>query len=853
VVVRAKTHIETVRGREAIVVDELPYQVNKKTLQERISELVREKRIEGIAHMQDESDRDGMRLVIECRKDATPDVVLNQLHRFTAMQSSFGVNMLALNRGRPEQLGLRALLDLFLEFREEVVVRRTRFELNKARDRGHVLVGLAIAVVNIDEVIAIIRSSADPGEARERLMAPDWPVGDMDPLIRLIEDPRTRTIEDADGLRVRLTDEQARAILALTLARLTGLGRDEIFDEAQALSATIRRLLEILGDRALVLGIMRQELVEVREQFAVSRRSVFVEGDADLEDEDLIAREEMVVTVTHGGYVKRTPLATYRTQRRGGRGRSAMATKDEDAVTRVFSASTHAPVLFFSSEGKVYTLKVWRIPIGLPNTRGRSFNNLLPLEAGETITSILPLPEDPSFWDRTDVMFATQSGGVRRNKLSDFQRINRAGKIAMKLDEGDHIVGVALCTEEQDVLLTTALGRSIRFAVDDVRVFAGRESTGVRGIRLAEGDRVISMAILRRVAASPAERLAYLSHASAMRAAAGEPLEEEPTADTEEIAEIADAEEGGAAAELRRRNGRGQRLAGAHRRAGRRGRVHPDAYRRGLRQTHLLLRLPPLTPGRAGDRRLQHGAPRRPPGGLLPGGGQRRRAPGDGRRPADPGAGGQHPHRQPQHPGRHHPAHGGRRARGLCGTRGRARRAGRRGRSRERGRGRRTQRRGLTVAERIGLYPGAFDPVTLGHLDIIKRAVKIVDRLVIGVAIANSKAPLFTLEERCTMLSAEAERLADGTEIVVRPFESLLMHFAEEVGAQIIVRGLRAVADFEYEFQMTAMNQQLNREVETVFFMADPAHQAIASRLVKRSRCLAGTSTVSSRRRSRCD
>jgi DNA gyrase subunit A len=550
VVVRAKTHIETVRGREAIVVDELPYQVNKKTLQERISELVREKRIEGIAHMQDESDRDGMRLVIECRRDATPDVVLNQLHRFTAMQSSFGVNMLALNRGRPEQMGLRALLDLFLEFREEVVVRRTRFELNKARDRGHVLVGLAIAVVNIDEVIAIIRGSPDPTAARERLMARDWPVGDMEPLIRLIEDPRTRTIEDPSGLRVRLTDEQARAILALTLSRLTGLGREEIFDEARALSDTIRRLLEILGDRALVLGIVRQELVDVREQFAVSRRSVFVEGDADLEDEDLIAREEMVVTVTHGGYVKRTPLATYRTQRRGGRGRSAMATKDEDAVTRVFSASTHAPVLFFSSEGKVYTLKVWRIPIGLPNTRGRSFNNLLPLEAGETITSILPLPEDPSFWERTDVIFSTQSGGVRRNKLTDFQRINRAGKIAMKLDEGDHIIGVALCTDEQDVLLTTALGRCIRFAVDDVRVFAGRESTGVRGVRLAEGDQVISMAILRRVAASPAARLAYQRHASAMRAAAGEPVEEEPTADNEEVSELVDADELAGAAEL---------------------------------------------------------------------------------------------------------------------------------------------------------------------------------------------------------------------------------------------------------------------------------------------------------------
>jgi DNA gyrase subunit A len=428
-----------------------------------------------------------------------------------------------------------------------VVVRRTRFELNKARDRGHVLVGLAIAVVNIDEVIAIIRSSKDPAEARERLTVRDWPSGDMTPLIDLIQDPRTVIVEAG---RVRLTDEQARAILALTLARLTGLGRDEIFDEARLLSDTIRVLLEILGDRGRVMAIMREELVEVREQFAVPRRTTIMEGDSDLEDEDLIAREDMVVTVTHGGYVKRTPLNTYRQQKRGGRGRSAMATKDEDAVTRVFSASTHAPVLFFSSEGQVYTLKVWRLPVGLPNTKGRSFNNLLPLGPGETITSILPLPEDPSFWDRTDVMFATQSGGVRRNKLSDFQRINRAGKMAMKLDEGDHIIGVQLCTEDQDVLLTTALGRCIRFAVDDVRVFAGRESTGVRGVRLAEGDQVISMAILRRVGASPAERLAYLRHASAMRAAAGEPGEEEPTADTEEVADIADADEAAAGAEL---------------------------------------------------------------------------------------------------------------------------------------------------------------------------------------------------------------------------------------------------------------------------------------------------------------
>jgi DNA gyrase subunit A len=538
VIMRGKTTIETVRkDREAIIVHEIPFQVNKASMIERIAELVREKRIEGISDIRDESDRHGMRVVVELRRDATAEVVLNQLHRFTPLQTSFGVNMLALNHGRPEQMGLRALLDIFLEFREEVVVRRTRFELNKARDRGHVLVGLAIAVANIDEVIHIIRSSKDPTEARERLVARDWPAGDMMPLIDLIQDPRTAIVDEG---RVRLTDEQARAILALTLSRLTGLGRDEIFGEARSLAEAIAGYLEILGDRAKVLGIVRDELVAVREAFAVPRRTIFTEGEAEFEDEDLIPREEMVVTVTHGGYVKRTPLATYRTQGRGGKGRAGMATKEEDAVTRVFAASTHAPVLFFSSEGKVYTLKVWRLPNAPPNARGKALVNLLPLEAGETITSILPLPEDESAWATMDVMFATQSGGVRRNKLSDFQRINRSGKIAMKLDEGDHIVGVQICTEAHDVLLTTALGRCIRFAVDEVRVFAGRESTGVRGVRLAQGDRVISMAILRSVDASPAERLAYLRHAAAMRAAAGEAPEEEPTAETSAADELDD-------------------------------------------------------------------------------------------------------------------------------------------------------------------------------------------------------------------------------------------------------------------------------------------------------------------------
>ena len=520
VIMRGTAQIEEVRkDREAIIIDAIPYQVNKASLVERIAELVREKRIEGISDLRDESDRRGMRVVVELKRDASADVVLNQLYRFTPLQSSFGVNMLALNRGRPEQMGLRPLLECFVEFREDVVVRRTKHELSQARDRGHVLAGLAMAVANIDEVIHIIRSSMDPAEARERLVARDWPIGDMLPLIELIADPRTVLV---DGSRVRLTEEQARAILALTLSRLTGLGRDEIFEEASKLAAAIQGYLDILSSRARVLEIVRQELGEVREAFAIPRRTQIVDGDADLEDEDLIPREDMVVTVTHSGYVKRTPLSTYRTQARGGKGRAGMATKEEDAVVRVFSASTHAPVLFFSSEGKVYTLKVWRLPVGPPNARGKAFVNLLPLEPGETITTILPLPEDEASWDRSDVMFATQSGDVRRNKLSDFRRINRNGKIAMKLEPDDHIVGVNLCTDAQDVLLTTTLGRCIRFAVGEVRVFAGRESTGVRGVRLAEGDRVISMAILRQVEITPEERRAYLKHAAAMRRATGE-------------------------------------------------------------------------------------------------------------------------------------------------------------------------------------------------------------------------------------------------------------------------------------------------------------------------------------------
>ena len=517
VIMRGVATIEPIRNqREAIIITAIPYQVNKAAMVARIAELVREKRIEGIGDLRDESDRTGMRVVIELKRDASAEVVLNQLYRFTPLQSSFPVNALALNRGRPEQMGLHQMLSAFVVFREEVVVRRTRFELGKARDRAHVLVGLAIAVANIDEVIVIIRSSKDPAEARERLMGKSWPIGDMMPLIGLIADPRTVVVDDD---QVRLTDEQTRAILALTLSRLTGLGRDEIFSEGSELAALIRAHLDLLASRDAIMGVVRAELVEVRAQFAVPRRSLIVEGDADVEDEDLIAREEMVITVTHAGYVKRTPLTTYRTQHRGGRGRSGMAMKDEDAVTRVFSASTHAPMLFFSSGGKAYKLKVWRLPLGTPTSRGKAFVNLFPIEPGETMTSILTLPEDEAAWDGLDVMFATRSGGVRRNKLSDFVQINRNGKIAMKLDEGDSIVGVSLCTSADDVLLSTFKGRAIRFAADDVRVFMSRDSTGVRGIRLAKDDTVLSMAILRTVDASPAERLAYLKHVSAMRIA----------------------------------------------------------------------------------------------------------------------------------------------------------------------------------------------------------------------------------------------------------------------------------------------------------------------------------------------
>ena len=528
IVMRAKVAVEELRkDREALIVSEIPYQVNKATLIERIAELVREKRIEGISDLRDESDRDGMRIVIELRRDAVADVVLNQLWRFTALQSSFGANMIALNGGRPEMLTLTDMLRAFLDFREDVVTRRTKHLLAKARDNAHVQVGLAIAVANIDEVIRLIRTSPDSGAARTALMERVWPARDMAPLIALIADPRHAL--DADGA-IRLSEAQARAILELRLARLTALGRDEIAEALNRLATEIADYLDILGSRARLMGIIRDELVKAKTEFATPRRTIILDSDADMEDEDLIQREDMVVLVSHGGYIKRAPLSTYRAQRRGGKGRGAMATREEDFVARLFVASTHQPVLFFSSTGQVYKEKVWRLPLATPQSRGKALINLLPLENGERITTIMPLPEDEASWEAHDVMFATTRGTVRRNKLSDFAQVNRAGKLAMRLDEGERIVDVQICSDKDDVLLTTARGQCIRFAVDDVRVFKGRDSMGVRGVALAEGDSVISLAILNSFDATPAERAAYLKQ---RRALAGEAAEEPGEAEAE--------------------------------------------------------------------------------------------------------------------------------------------------------------------------------------------------------------------------------------------------------------------------------------------------------------------------------
>ncbi|GLK55772.1 DNA gyrase subunit A [Methylopila capsulata] len=532
VIMRGRVEVETVRKeREALIVSELPYQVNKATLVEKIAELVRDKRVEGVSDLRDESDRQGMRIVVELKRDAVADVVLNQLYRFSQLQATFGVNMVALNGGKPELMNLRDVLVAFLAFREEVISRRTKFRLNKARDRAHVLVGLAIAVANIDEVIQTIRTAPDPATARDRLMDRDWPAMDVAPLIELIDDPRHKLA--ADGT-YRLSFEQARAILELRLARLTALGRDEIAEELDKIAVEIADYLEILRSRERVQAIVREELLAAKAQFATPRRTEILESDADFEDEDLIQREDMVVTVSHAGYVKRVPLATYRAQRRGGKGRSGMSFREEDFVARLFVANTHTPVLFFSSRGQVYKEKVWRLPLAAPQARGKALVNMLPLEQSERITTIMPLTENESEWAKYDVMFATSGGTVRRNKLSDFVNVNRSGKIAMKLDEGEAIVDVQICTEDDDVLLTTAGGQCIRFRVDDVRVFKGRDSVGVRGVTLAKDDKVISLSILRHFEAEPAERLAYLKLANAVRRGQGESATEDAPAEIDE-------------------------------------------------------------------------------------------------------------------------------------------------------------------------------------------------------------------------------------------------------------------------------------------------------------------------------
>jgi DNA gyrase subunit A len=520
-IMRARTRIEESRtGRESIIISEIPYQENKARLHERIAEVVRDKKVEGVAEVRDESDRDGVRLVVELKREAMADVVLNQLYRFTQLQTTFGVNALALDGGRPRLMSLKELLEAFIRFRAEVLTRRATYELRNARDRAHVLVGLAIAVANIDEVIEMIRRAPDPVVARERLMARDWRAVDVAPLILLIAEPGREV--SAEGT-YRLSEAQARAILDLRLQRLTGLERDKIAEELGEVAKQIEGYLELLADRDKLFALMRKELLDIKQQFATPRRTEILENEFEEDIEALIQREDMVVTVTHGGYVKRVPVSAYRAQRRGGKGRAGMATREDDFVSSLFVANTHTPVLFFSSRGIVYKLKVWRLPLGAPQARGKAFVNLLPLSEGETITAVMPMPEDESSWSTLNVMFATARGGVRRNELSDFVNVHQTGKIAMKFegdDAGDRLIGVSVCTEDQDVLLATRQGRAMRFPVSTVRVFQSRASTGVRGIALADGDEVISMSLVDSgKGITTEEREAYLRQSRALRQA----------------------------------------------------------------------------------------------------------------------------------------------------------------------------------------------------------------------------------------------------------------------------------------------------------------------------------------------
>ena len=532
VLIRAKTKIEEIKkDRYAIIVDEIPYQVNKASMIEKIAEQVREKKIDGISHVQDESDRNGVRVVIELKRDATADVVLNQLFRFTPMQTSFGCNMLALNGGRPEQLTLRTFLTNFIAFREEVVARRTAFELRKARERSHILCGLAVTVSNVDEIVATIRASSDAAEAREKLMQRSWPANEIREYIALIDDP-THKIND-DG-SYNLSEAQVRAILELRLQRLTQIGVKEVTDELEALSFKIKDYLDILASRSKIMSIIAEELNEVKEQFAPPRRTEIIDWAGDMEDEDLIEREDMVVTITSGGYIKRTPLADFRAQRRGGKGLAGMQTKDEDVVTTLFVANTHTQLLFFSTDGMAYKLKTWRLPLGSRTAKGKAIINILPIQSGVSIAAVMPVDAPEEEWEKLQIIFSTSSGDVRRNALSDFTNVRSNGKIAMDLPEETKLVNARIANEDDDVMLVTDSGRAIRFSTTAVRVFKGRKSTGVRGIKLLGDDKVVSMSIIRHFEASPDERSAYLK----MRRAVAGMSDDEVSSQEEEEEEI---------------------------------------------------------------------------------------------------------------------------------------------------------------------------------------------------------------------------------------------------------------------------------------------------------------------------
>ena len=537
VIIRAKTHIDEIRkDRFAIIIDEIPYQVNKSTMIERIAEASRDKKIEGIAHVQDESDRVGVRVVVELKRDATAEVVLNQLFRFTPMQTSFACNMLALNRGRPEQLTLRSFLTNFISFREEVVTRRTAFELEKARERAHILCGLAVAVSNVDEIVSTIRKSADAAEAREKLMTKSWQASDILPYIQLIDDPHHSINDDGS---YNLSEAQARSILELRLQRLTQIGVKEVTTELEGLAEKIKEYLSILRSKERIMTIISDELKEVQEQFSVPRRSEIIDWSGGLEDEDFIEKEDMVVTVTSGGYIKRTPLVDFRAQRRGGKGLSGMSTKEDDVVTTLFVANTHTQLLFFTTAGMVYKMKTWRLPVGGRTAKGKAIINILPIPQGVSVAAIMPVDREEKDWGDLQIMFATSEGGVRRNALSDFTNVKSNGKIAMKLPEGVEMVNARICSEADDVMLVTDSGRAIRFRTSDVRVFKGRDSTGVRGIKLREENKVVSMSVIRHFIATAEERSAYLK----MRRAVAGVLDDSDLSDEEIVTDISLSQE----------------------------------------------------------------------------------------------------------------------------------------------------------------------------------------------------------------------------------------------------------------------------------------------------------------------